>query len=75
MEAEGTILISMLVEKTGLNNATLQKKVIELLLSVGSNGDLYPVQLTTLLMLKGLTSKNKTRAEILKVIAEMIEMH
>jgi len=23
MEAEGTILISMLVEKTGLNNATL----------------------------------------------------
>lgn len=43
MEAEGTILISMLVEKTGLNNATLQKKVIELLLSIGSNGDLYPV--------------------------------
>ena len=26
-------------------------------------------------MLKGLTSKNKTWAEILKVIAEMIEMH
>lgn len=26
-------------------------------------------------MLKGLTSKNKTRAEILKVISEMIEMH
>jgi hypothetical protein len=34
MEAEGTILLTMLVEKTGINNATLKDKIIEILKKV-----------------------------------------
>jgi|JI10StandDraft_1071094.scaffolds.fasta_scaffold35076_9 hypothetical protein len=42
MEAEGTILITMLVEKTGLNNATLSEKVIDLLKMIGGSADFFP---------------------------------
>jgi oligoribonuclease (3'-5' exoribonuclease) len=59
MEAEGTILISMLVEKTGLNNATLKEKIIEILKLICSNNLLFPIQASSLLVLKGLISKNK----------------
>lgn len=59
MEAEGTILLTMLVEKTGINNATLKDKVIEILKKIVVSPDIYSIQHTTLLVLKGLISKNK----------------
>jgi hypothetical protein len=44
MEGEGTLLISMLVEKTGINNATLKDKVIEILKAViSANEIIYPL--------------------------------
>jgi len=59
LEAEGMILISMLVEKTGLNNLILKDKIIEILKTIVSTGDLFPIQSSSLLVLKGLISKNK----------------
>ena len=34
LEGEGTILLTMLVEKTGINNATLREKVIDILKTI-----------------------------------------
>lgn len=76
MEAEGMILISMLVEKTGLNNLILKDKIIEILKTIVSTGDLFPIQSSSLLVLKGLISKNKwTHCEILPVIDYIIDIH
>lgn len=66
----------MLVEKTGINNTTLKDKVIEILKKIIMMTDLYPLHQTTLLVLKGLLSKNKkTCAEILPVIDFIIDQH
>lgn len=76
MEGEGNILLMMLVEKTGVNNAILKDKVIEILRMIGSSSELFPLSGTTLRMFKGLQSKNaKTRAEVLPVIGFLATEH
>ena len=66
----------MLVEKTGINNTTLKDKVIEILKKIIMLTEVYPLHQTTILILKGLLSKNKkTQAEILPVIDFIIDHH
>ena len=43
MEGEGHILITMLVEKTGLNNTTLQEQVVKILKFIGFSRDLFSI--------------------------------
>jgi hypothetical protein len=43
MDGEGTILITMLVEKTGINNAILKDKAIEILKQIGGCSELFPI--------------------------------
>jgi len=76
LEGEGQILLTILVEKCGVNNNTLKEKVIEILKTISNSSELFPINKTTRLLMRGLTSKNsKTKAEVLHVIDHMIEEH
>ena len=75
-EGEGQILLTMLVEKTGVNNAILKDKTVEILKAIGVSKEVFPIEKSTVLFMRGLTSKNsKTKAEILSVIEFMAETH
>lgn len=43
MEGEGNLLLTMLVEKTGLNNAILKDKVIDILKKIITSQEIFPI--------------------------------
>lgn len=76
LEGEGQILLTILVEKCGVNNNTLKEKVIDILKTISNSSELFPINKTTRLLMRGLNSKNsKTKAEVLHVIDYMVEEH
>lgn len=75
MEAEGTVFCLCLVEKIGMNNATLKEKIKEIIMKVGNSTIFFPKKLMSILI-KGFASKNtKTVAECLECVAGLIQTH